>query len=350
MKKITLILVLLFLCLGISNVSFANKTETQDIIIKNRLFSITLPKEMKDLYKVEVRKNFISVYDKASADSKFGGFAFGVGAYKKPSDHAMMPGGRKIGELTTWLGTVYDIVLAQPTDVQYDFVNGAAKSYTRLYKIGENVNVQGVHKNKYVKDKGMKGEDLYKDILKKHVTAIKEKWNSVKLEQENMSYMYNVLSSENKDALNKIGYAYYDSNGDGIDELFIGEIARDEWKGVVYDIYTMVNRKPVHVISGGSRNRYFACNDAFICNEYSSGALESGTRVYILVENSTELYPQMAFKYDGYESLATPWFISYDIDNNKWINITEQTYKERKSVFDRYQRFNYIPLSTLRDP
>ena len=292
-----------------------------------------------------MKKNQISVYDKVSAEAGYGGYAFGIYAFKKPSAHAMMPGGRKIGELTTWLGTVYDIVLAQPTDVQYDYVNGATESYTRLYKLGETVYIQGKGKNKYTKDKGMKGEYLYDDILKKHVTAIKEKWDSIKLEQENMSYMYNVISSNNTNVLDRVGYAYYDSNGDGIDELFIGEIADGDWKGVVYDMYTMVNRKPIHVISGGSRNRYYACNDVFICNEFSSGAAENGMRVYILVENSTELYPQVGFKYDGYKNQATPWFISYDFLNDKWVNVTEQTFNERKAVFNKYKRFDYTPLS-----
>jgi len=47
----------------------------------------------------------------------------------------------------------------------------------------------------------------------------------------------------------------------------------------------MVNRIPKHVISGGARNRFYVCNETFICNEYSSGALENGIRIYNLVEN-----------------------------------------------------------------
>ena len=96
--------------------------------------------------------------------------------------------------------------------------------------------------------------------------------------------MYNLIPR------NKIGYAYYDINADGIEELIFGEIAQGKLKGVIYDIYTMVDRKPQHVISGGNRNRYYICDNSFVCNEYSSGANESGVRIYILVENSTELY------------------------------------------------------------
>ena len=69
-----------------------------------------------------------------------------------------------------------------------------------------------------------------------------------------------------------------------------------------------------------------------MCNEYSSGALESGMNVYNLVENSTELFPQVGFKYDGYADKNYPWFLSYDFLNDDWENVSEQKYKERKKT------------------
>ena len=257
----------------------------------------------------------------------------------------MMPGGQKIGELADKKGNLYDMVLIRPTDVQFDYTKGESKTYLSLYNLAEKVEIKGTKKAAYFKNQGMKGEDLYKDILNKYILAINEKWNSTKLEKENMSYMYNVLAQNNKNVLNRIGYAYYDVNGDGIDELFIGEIAQGNWKGVIYDIYTMVDRKPAHVISGGSRNRYFVCDDGFLCNEYSSGANESGMIVYNLVENSTELFPQIGFKYDGYTNKNNPYFISYQLFENKWENVSKQKFDERKKTFEIYKRFDFIPLS-----
>ena len=72
--------------------------------------------------------------------------------------------------------------------------------------------------------------------------------------------------------------------------------------------------------------------------------------VYILVENSAELFPQVSFKYDGYTNPNKPWFISYgdDINKDSWENMDEKELEERKSVFDRYIRFDYTPLSTLK--
>lgn len=347
MKK--LYILLLFVVL-VTNISVYAADKCADTVIKNRLFSVTIPSCMTGEFSKKVKKDCISIYHKQSERAGFGGFAFGIRAYKNPADHAEMPGARKIGELTDKKGRLYDIVLKYPTDVQFDYTKGekAPESYKSLYDLGEVVEIKGVKGSAYHKNQGMKGEDLYKDILKKHIIAIKEKWDSNKLEKEQMSYMYNVLSG--KDTLNKIGYVYYDVNGDGIEELLIGEIAKGNWKGVVYDMYTMVNRKPQHVVSGGTRDRYFVTNNVFVANEYSSGALESGVNIYILIENSTELFPQVCFKYDGYKNRKKPWFLSYGNgkDDDRWENVSETVYKERKRVFDKYVRFEYIPLSKVK--
>ena len=341
-KKFVLVLIIFFISLN----NVLAKSIQENNKISNKFFSITLPNDVKNFYSVKKKNNGIYIYDKASKKAGFGGFAFGIQIYKNPSEHAMMPGGRKLGELKDKKRILYDVVLVQPTDVQYDYVHENKDDYMKLYKLADSIEFKITGKNgaEYFNKQGMQGENLYKDILKKHVQAVKEKWDSIKLENENMSYMYNVLASANKNVLDKVGYIFYDTNGDGIEELLIGEIAQGSWKGVIYDIYTMVNRKPAHVVSGGTRNRYYVCNDVFLCNEYSSGALENGCDVYILVENSTELFPQVSFKYDGYEDRNNPWFISYSSDK-KWQNVSEKFFKERKSTFDKYKRFNYIPLS-----
>jgi len=343
MKKIfaVFIICLCFLTVfALESISKENNT-----IIKNKLFSISIPNQLKGSYEIKKEKDKISIFHTASKKAGFGGFAFGIKAYKNPSDHATLPGSRKLGELVDKKGVIYDIVLKHPTDVQYDYTKSpeAPEAFKSLYNLGEEVNIQGVKGAKYFKNQGMKGEDLYKSVLEKHIKAINEKWDSSKLEKENMSYMYNVIAQKDK-----IGYAYYDVNVDGIDELFIGEIAQGDWKGVIYDIYTMVNRQPKHVISGGARNRYYVCDDSFLCNEYSSGAMESGVRVYNLVENSTELFPQINFKYDGYENPNNPWFLTYT--NEEWQNVSESAYNERKKVFEKYERFDFIPLSNAIIP
>ena len=323
--------------------------ENKNIKFSNKYFSIQIPENARGKYQVKKEKDRISIFDKSSKKAGYGGFAFGIKVYKNPADHAMMPGAIKLGELVDKKGTVYDVVLKQPTDVQCDYVKGCAESYYLLYNLADNIgeNINGVKGSKYTYKGGTKGEDLYKDILKKHLKALNEKWDSAKLEQENMSYMYNVLAQADKNIKDKVGYIYYDTNGDGIDELLIGEIAQGNWKGVVYDLYTMVDRKPVHVINGGSRDRYYVCDNVFICNEFSGGADLSGVHVTILVENSTELFPQVYFKYDGYENSKNPWFLKYGSDDD-WKNVSQKVYDDRIKVFEKYERFDYIPFSTFK--
>lgn len=354
MKKLLVSGIVIFLiCTVIQSANadvkdISNTKNQKNITISNKILSFSVPEKLRGLYTVKTTKDGIYMYDKPSKKAGFGGFAFGVQVFQEPSEHAMMPGSRKVGEFEDKKGVVYDVVMHHPTDVQYDYVNQKSPSYDVLYDYADSAvkNIKAKNGCKYYYQRGTKGEDLYNEILKKHITAIQEKWDSTKLEQEDMSYMYNVIASSQKNASEKIGYTYFDVNDDGIDELLIGEIAEGNFKGVIYDIYTMKNRKPVHVISGGTRNRYYVCDKIFLCNEYSSGAQESGKLVYILVENSTELFPQVGFKYDGYENPKKPWFISYNFLENKWENVSEKIFKERKAVFDSYLRFNYIPLST----
>ena len=324
----------------------------KDRVIKNSLFSVTMPENLNGIYSAKVKKDEIMLYDKSSQKAGFGGFAFGIKAYKNPSDHAFIIGSKKIGELTDKNGVLYDMVIIKPTDVQHDYTKypEAPQSYQSLYDLGENANIQGAKGAEYFKNQGMKGEDLYKGILKEHISVIKNKLNSTELEKKNMSYMYNTIAQGKTNVLDKIGYIYYDVNGDGIEELFIGEITNNNNKGVIYDIYTMVDRKPLHVISGGSRNRFYVCDESFLCNEYSSGAGESGINVTFLEENSTELFPQVSFKYDIYKNKNKPWFITYgtNADSDKWENVDEQTFNTRKKNFSRYMRFDFIPLSKVQ--
>ena len=337
MKKIYILLIITLICL--TNTVLVQAQDNTDTILKNRLFSISLPQNLKGSYTFQKEKDKISIYHKESKNAGFGGFAFGIKAYKNPSDHAVLPGSRKLGELTDKKGNLYDIVLKHPTDVQYDYTKSETppETFRLLYDLGERTNISGVNGSVYYKNQGMRGEDLYKSVLEKHKTALIEKWDSSKLEKENMSYMYNIIPN------NKVGYAYYDINADGIDELVIGEIGEGNWKGVVYDIYTMVDRKPQHVISGGQRNRYYVCDNSFVCREYSSGSAESGVDVYNLVENSTELFLQVSFKYDGYTNPKNPYFISYS--DEKWENYPEKEFRERKKIFEKYERFDFIPFN-----
>ena len=304
-------------------------------------FELTMPDSFSDTYVAETTENSISVYDKDAKEGDFGGFAFAITAYENTSDWANANAYIKVGELKTKDKVVYDIVLSTPSDVQYDF-NDQKKidQYTKLYEYREQAvqDMVGINGATYTYGAGTHGEDLYGDVIENHIKAINENWDANQLEENNMSSLYAIVAGGGEAALSN-----YDVNVDGIDELFIGEIADGDWKGIIYDMYTMVDRKPVHVLSGYDRDRFFALS-ADLIEEYSQGAGESGWNVYNLEANSADLMQQVSFKVDTYTDPDNPYFVSYG-DGEEWEQLDEEDFNQRLENFQDYQRFDYTPLS-----
>ena len=130
-----------------------------------------------------------------------------------------------------------------------------------------------------------------------------------------------------------------------MDELLIGEIADGDLKGSVYDIYTMVDREPTHVVSGSARNRYYALEHGMICNEASEGADETDWVSYDIEPNGTELLQQLSVKYDGYEDKEQPWFVGFGA-GSEWESIDEEEFEDYRSRFE-YIRFDFTPFDSV---
>ncbi|MBQ2040682.1 MAG: hypothetical protein II482_00890 [Lachnospiraceae bacterium] len=325
-----------------------------DVDLSNDLFTITMDSSFDGLYEVEYddEHHGIDLYDKKCKDAGYGGFAFGISAYENPADHAQSPCSIKCGELTDKDGVIYDIVLSHPSDVQYD-PEDEPESFIKLYEAGDEIvkGLKAADGGTFVLYGGTKGEDLYPEVLAKHVKAISEGWSADKLEKAGMSPMYYAMSlTGDGDVLDRIGYAYMDMNNDGIDELMIGEITDDEnLKGIVYDLYTMADREPVHVVSGWARNRFFVSGRSMLANEYSNGAAESGWLFYDVEANTGKMYPQIAFKYDEAADSGT-WFIAYGSQTDEWESVDEDEWNEMLGRFTEYDRFDYAPLSGFEVP
>ena len=329
-----------------TNVASDNKAP----VLSNELFKIDMPQRFDGLYDTEVNEHTINIYDKESKEKGNPGWVFGIQAFENANDYSGGPT-EKVGELTLNSGKVYDIIISYPTESQFGFSNDGTilempEKYKSMYDARYEIagTTCGNNGEKVSVGAGTKGENLYKDVLDKHLTAIKEGWDATKLESENMSTMYNIISTSN-DSLSKVGYCYKDINIDGIEELLIGEIGDGEYQGIVYDIYTMVDRKVAHVASGWDRNRYFILDGGLIRNEYSNGANESGVNIYNLTSNSTELFLQIAYKYDGYTDEKNPLFKSYDVEH--YESITEEEYNEFEERFGKKAQIDYKSFSTL---
>ena len=324
--------------------------------IENEVFEVMVPERFDGMYDVDVNDHTINFYDKECKNEGNPGWIFGIQIFENPDDWAFGPV-VKYGELKLNNGKLYDVVISYPSESQWGFrEDGWQKEMPARYKSFYDARYEiaatvcGKNGEKISVGAGAKGEYLYQNELNKHLTAIKEAWDATKLEEENMSTMYVVIAGSDNNALDKVGYAYRDINNDGIDELLIGEIADGDWKGIIYDIYTMVDRKPVHVVSGWDRNRYFDYEDSLIVNEYSGGANESGVIVYSLGGNTKELFMQLAFKYDGYTDEKNPWFESYTKENDdiKWEPSTEEKFNELQNRYSKHVDPGYKAFSTIK--
>ena len=121
------------------------------------------------------------------------------------------------------------------------------------------------------------------------------------------------------------GYLIEDIDGNGIDELIFGENGNnpdDMWDGIVYEIYTTYNGKPVRVLKGWERNRYFLCENGMLANEGSSGAGNSSYSYFTYEESKLHLVE--AVIYDGMRDADHPWFYStkseYDAEDAEPIS------------------------------
>lgn len=318
-------------------------SSAEELKVANDLFVMTMPKETAGTYEAEAKKNSTSIYDKESKEANCGGFVFDATAYAKPGDYDGELD-TKVGEFTDADGTLYDIVLTYPSDVQYDFSkgDGAPENYARLYDSAEDVikTMEGVKDGgKFTWNAGMKGKDLYGDLIKKYDKAIEEGWDANHLEEEDMSPELYAMSLDGKGKVaDRVGFTYYDINKDGIDELFISQMPENGQIGFILDIYTMVDRKQAHLVTGTQRSRYYLTDSDVIVNEYSAGAGESGWDGYYVHHNDTELMDQWKFKIDEYENEKKPWFISYD-NGETWESLTEKEFNEKC-----YSQKDYVDL------
>ena len=314
-----------------------------DNIITADLFEITMPDEFSGLFEAEVSEGRIDIYHKESREAGFPGLIFSVWARKSPSEYAGGPY-MKIGELNAADGTSYDVVKGEATEVQWDYNKEEPEDYGKIYDSFDKIieSMTATNGGTFMRGAGMKGDDLYAYTLATLIDVINDGADEKKLVDMGFATDYNgIMLTHGDDVLSKIGYAFADTNLDGIDELYIGEI--DE--GALYDIYTMVDRMPTHVVSGGERDRFYVYNNSFISNEQSSGPDEQSWILYNLESNSTEMVVQYAYKYDISENKDNPWFKSYDYE--EWEAITEDEFNEGVKDLDAGKGLEMKPFSDI---
>ena len=82
------------------------------------------------------------------------------------------------------------------------------------------------------------------------------------------------IGRDTSEALAGIGYTFYDVDGNGIEELIIADMLNDDggpWDNRILLMYTLHDDKPVLLIDGWARSRYYLLNDNTIYYEGSGG-------------------------------------------------------------------------------
>ena len=146
-----------------------------------------------------------------------------------------------------------------------------------------------------------------------------------------------------------LGYMKKDLDGDGVEELILGENAADGsgpsegWDSIIYDIFTMKDGKVVHALDGWERNRFYLCTDGTIANEGSSGAAYSSWAFYKFEDGKAKIVESVFTDED--DNMQGHWYYSnrepYQDESNE---ITED---EGMKTIEKYtyQKLEFTPFN-----
>lgn len=158
--------------------------------------------------------------------------------------------------------------------------------------------------------------EAYQPVIAKYVTALTEHWGGEACSNADISILVSYATSPSE-----LGYALLDLDNDGTDELII---ANDAERQVIYDLYSLVDGKLVHVFTGWDRNSYELREDYRILNIGSNGAA-SADYVYCHLSNG-QLVTDSLIRFDAATDPDHPWFRG--TGENDLAPITDENWSE----------------------
>lgn len=158
--------------------------------------------------------------------------------------------------------------------------------------------------------------EAYQPVIAKYVTALTEHWGGEACSNADISILVSYVTSPSE-----LGYALLDLDNDGTDELII---ANDAERQVIYDLYSLVDGKLVHVFTGWDRNSYELREGFRILNIGSNGAA-SADYVYCHLSNG-QLVTDSLIRFDAATDPDHPWFRG--TSENDLAPITDENWSE----------------------
>lgn len=192
----------------------------------------------------------------------------------------------------------------------------------------------------------------YVEQIRSYYIALSEKWDAQKYTDKGLSAL--PCNYYEGNSLNNVGFGFTDLNNDGYWELIIGAILDSEKKPAVFEIWTLVDDKPVMVVQADSKNQYvlqYVEEDDcwYVVKEVTDSKDKQATYYLMLVEQDLEV--MQGIVYDAKANKQSPWFMTYDLDGDTGNDesIDEENAKAiLESNKKHYTAVEYFPYSLYK--
>ena len=173
--------------------------------------------------------------------------------------------------------------------------------------------------------------ERYTPVLEKYRTAFREKWDMQQCSDNDISLMISYFVDE----ADRISAHMMDLDGNGVNELIVTDGM------MIYDLYTLKDDNPVHLLTGWERNGYRLCLNNVIYNQGSNGAASTVFNYYQLLAGELVLVESVVF--DANKDFDNPWFRSSDGETPE-VSITEE---EANRIMDSYPYITMLGIDLL---
>lgn len=186
-------------------------------------------------------------------------------------------------------------------------------------------------------------EEVYSKQIERYYTPLCEQWDVSAYFDNGLSMIASSYYTGNP--LENVGYSLVDLDNDGSLELVIGAILNAEKDPSVFEIWTLVNGKPVMLAQGGSDNRYILQyveeeRSWYVANEASITMASHAT--YYMKLDKGELKVVQGIVFDAFFNEEKPWFLSHDLDGDV-SNDTPISEADAEEILDSNRKLYKAP-------